>query len=208
MPKIVDPEERRRAVVDAVFRVVRRDGVEAASLRNIAAEAGLAIGSVRHYFAGHEELMVFAMKEMVERISARVLAHAEALRRPAPVRDRAARAEALLREFLPADEERFEETVVWLEFVNAARTRPSLQAEAKRLHEGMRMIVGKVLAEANRNGRLRAGLDLRLETERLAALLDGLAMAAVLQPWSFTPETGADVLHAHLGTLTVEGLWL
>ncbi|GIG70789.1 TetR/AcrR family transcriptional regulator [Phytomonospora endophytica] len=206
MPKIVDPEERRKAVVDAVFRVVRRDGVEAASLRNIATEAGLAIGSVRHYFTSHEELMVFAMKEMVERVSARVLAHAEALRRPAPVRDRAARAEALLREFLPVDDERFDETVVWLEFVKAARTRPSLQPEAKRLHDGMRMIVGKVLSEAHRNGRLREGLDLGIETEHLAALLDGLAMAAVLQPWSFTPERAVDVLHAHLGTLTETGL--
>jgi len=208
MPKIVDPEERRKAVVDAVFRVVRRDGVEAASLRNIAGEAGLAIGSVRHYFTSHEELMVFAMKEMVERVSARVLAHVEALRRPAPVRDRAARAEALLREFLPADDERFDETVVWLEFVIAARTRPSLQPEAKRLHDGMRMIVGKVLSEGDRNGRLRPGLDLDAETERLAALLDGLAMAAVLQPWSFTPQSALDVLHDHLATLTVEGLAL
>ncbi|MEV0645136.1 TetR family transcriptional regulator C-terminal domain-containing protein [Phytomonospora sp. NPDC050363] len=206
MPKIVDPEERRRAVVDAVFRVVRRDGVEAASLRNIATEAELAIGSVRHYFTSHEELMVFAMKEMVERVSARVLAHAEALRRPAPVRDRAERAEALLREFLPADSERFDEAVVWLEFTSAARTRPSLQPQAKRLYEGMRMIVGKVLAEANRGGRLHEGLDLDAETERLCALLDGLTVTAVLQPWSFTPQAALDVLHAHLSSLSVDGL--
>jgi AcrR family transcriptional regulator len=43
-----------------VFRVVRRAGFEQASLRNVAEEAGLAIGSVRHYFDGHTDLMVFA----------------------------------------------------------------------------------------------------------------------------------------------------
>ncbi|MFI9589760.1 TetR family transcriptional regulator [Nonomuraea sp. NPDC052265] len=44
-------------VAGTVFGVVRRAGFEQASLRNVAEEAGLAIGSVRHYFAGHTELI-------------------------------------------------------------------------------------------------------------------------------------------------------
>ncbi|MEI5134937.1 TetR family transcriptional regulator [Streptomyces libani] len=57
MPKQVDREARRREVVDALFRVAVRDGLQRASLRAVADEARLNIGSVRHYFAGQEELM-------------------------------------------------------------------------------------------------------------------------------------------------------
>lgn len=64
MPKIVDPGARRRAVADAVLRVIGREGVEGASLRNVAEEAGLAIGSVRHYFRDHDELLLFTMREL------------------------------------------------------------------------------------------------------------------------------------------------
>lgn len=35
----------------------------------------LNIGSVRHYFGGHDELIGFAMQSMLERVSARLHAH-------------------------------------------------------------------------------------------------------------------------------------
>lgn len=206
MPKIVDPEERRRLVAAAVFRVVRRDGIERATLKAIAAEAGLAVGSVRHYFTSHDELMVFAMNEMVESVSVRVLEHAEKLKRPAPAADRVARAERLLAEFLPLDERRMDEVVVWLEFATAARTRPELEPQVRRLHEGERMIVRRVLERGEASGRLRPGLDLDLETERLCAVLDGLAIAAALQPQLHDPERSLEVLRAHLAGLSEEGL--
>ncbi|MEV0662880.1 TetR family transcriptional regulator C-terminal domain-containing protein [Actinomadura luteofluorescens] len=49
-----------------MFRVVRRDGLEQASLRTVAAEAGLAIGSVRHSFGGQADIMIFAMRTFAE----------------------------------------------------------------------------------------------------------------------------------------------
>ncbi|GLZ80904.1 TetR family transcriptional regulator [Actinorhabdospora filicis] len=206
MPKIVDPEERRRLVAAAVFRVVRRDGIERATLKAIAAEAGLAVGSVRHYFTSHDELMLFAMNEMVDGVTARVLEHAETLKRPAPVADRMARAEQLLAEFLPLDERRMDEVVVWLEFAVAARTRPELATHVRRLHDGERMIVRRVLGRAEESGRLRPGLDLDLEAERLCAVLDGLAVAAALRPEAHDPERSMGVLRTHLAGLSVEGL--
>ena len=50
MPIVVDPEERRRDLAEAVWRVVRRDGLERASVREVAREAGVSMGSLRHYF--------------------------------------------------------------------------------------------------------------------------------------------------------------
>src|SRR3954462_1402508 len=103
VPRIVDPEARRTAVVDALFRVVRREGVEQASLRNVADEAGLAIGSVRHYFDSHDELLVFALRELEDRVEVRVRAGAERVRAAGTSAERGPLVEALLGELLPLD---------------------------------------------------------------------------------------------------------
>lgn len=195
MPKVVDPETRRDDVVEAVFRVIRRDGLEQASLRNVAAEAGLAIGSVRHYFAGHGELMVFAMRAMASRVERRLLAHLETL----PV-DPA----SMLSELLPLDETRRDEVTVWLAFTMAARTRPELRPLATEVYDGTRRLVTRILEGAEQRGRLRANLDHALETERLCALIDGLCVEGVLQPDRMNPSTMTKTLRLHLTALSAD----
>ena len=61
MPKQVDREERRRDIAAAVLRVVTTRGVEAASLRAVAAEAGVSMGAVQHYFTTRDEMLRFAL---------------------------------------------------------------------------------------------------------------------------------------------------
>ncbi|MET1074640.1 MAG: TetR family transcriptional regulator C-terminal domain-containing protein [Umezawaea sp.] len=197
----MDPEARRTAVVDALFRVVRREGVEQASLRNVADEAGLAIGSVRHYFDSHDELLVFALRELEDRVEVRVRAGAERILAADSSAERRPLVEALLGELLPLDADRHDEAVIWLAFVTAARTRPSLRPSALRLHEGLRMIVGRILARAAELGALPDGVAVDVETERLAALVDGLAVNAVLQPDRTTPGVMVAVLRRHLDDL-------
>ncbi|MFE4970874.1 TetR/AcrR family transcriptional regulator [Kitasatospora sp. NPDC056651] len=202
MPKIVDPVERRQAVADAVLRVAAREGLEHTSLRNVAEEAGLAIGSVRHYFAGSSELMIFAMRELARRIEARIRTHAAVLLDPAAVgTDRRERTVRLLAETLPLDAERREESALWLSFVTAARTRPDLRPRAAEVQAGLDDLVRHVLAESERAGGLAPGLDLGIETRRLSALLDGLTLQAVQHPDLVGPDDLRAVLRRHLDTL-------
>lgn len=201
MPKVVDPDARREAVVEAVFRVVYRDGLAQASLRNVAAEAGLAIGSVRHYFGSHAELMTFAMNAMIDRVSERLLRHVSRLRGPDPG-DRRALVAELLGELLPLSDDRRREAVVWLEFAAAARTDPRLRPLAQRAHDGMRQLVTRVLTGARQSGRLRRGTDITVETERLCSLVDGLTVTAVLHPDRLGATTMRTVLSRHLDSLT------
>ncbi|MGW2256067.1 TetR/AcrR family transcriptional regulator [Kitasatospora sp. NPDC001660] len=201
MPKIVDPVERRQAVADAVLRVAARKGLEHASLRNVAEEAGLAIGSVRHYLADSSELMIFAMQELGRRIDARIHTRARALLDPAPGADRRERTARLLAETLPLDPERREESALWLSFVTAARTRPELRPRAAEMQAGLDDLIRRVLVEAERSGGLASGLDLAVETRRLSALLDGLTLQAVQHPDLVGPDELRAVLHRHLDTL-------
>jgi AcrR family transcriptional regulator len=61
MPKLVDHEERRRQIATAVLRLVSTRGVEKASLRTVATEAGVSMGAVQHYFTTKDEMLRFAL---------------------------------------------------------------------------------------------------------------------------------------------------
>lgn len=194
MPKRVDPVARRNAVVDALFRVAVRDGLQRASLRVVADEAEINIGSLRHYFASHQELMTFAMRSMLDRLGERVRARLD------EVGDRPGRTALveLFAELLPLDGRRRGEATVFVEFVTAARTDPAFAELSHGAATGARDLVRQVLSRLD----LPAGRDVRVETERLAALLDGLTLSAVLYPDICGEAECTAALEAHLRDLT------
>ncbi|BEL07138.1 TetR family transcriptional regulator C-terminal domain-containing protein [Actinoplanes sichuanensis] len=160
-----------------------RDGLAAATLRNVAAEANLAIGSIRHYFDGHDELIIFAAQELGRRISQRVRAHAEQIFANADNRaERRRLSEALLEEWLPLDGDRHRETVLRHTFTVAARTRAELSPHAEALRDTMIAIIHRVLTSARDQGGLSPEIDIGLETARLHALLDGLSLQGLTEP--------------------------
>lgn len=205
MPKFVDAAVRRQEVVEAVFRIIAADGLERASLREVADEAGLAVGSVRHYFSSSEDLLVHSFGVVVDRITGRLAvaqAHLESLE-PGTAEHREG-VLTLLGQFLPLDEERAVDACVWMAFKNAARIRPFLAAEADRSHRSVAAVVGWLMMELSPPG--RTGADdghqgLVTEAERLLATLDGLTMHALLQPEWMTADMCRDVLSSHLLSL-------
>ncbi|MET1064927.1 MAG: TetR family transcriptional regulator C-terminal domain-containing protein [Arthrobacter sp.] len=203
MPKIVDAAVRRQEVVEAVFRIIAADGLEKASLREVADEAELAVGSVRHYFASSDELLAHSFSVVVDRIVGRLTAADDRLadaRTGTPEHHQGVL--TLLGELLPLDEERAVDACVWMAFKNAARTKPFLAAEADRSHRAVAAIVGRLVMEVS--SAAGATLDqqrLVTEAERLLATLDGLAMHALLQPEWMTAEMCSDVLESHLAGL-------
>lgn len=54
---------RRRRVLDATLRLAASGGFEAVQMRDVAAEAGVALGTVYRYFASKERLLLEAMIE-------------------------------------------------------------------------------------------------------------------------------------------------
>ena len=183
---------RRQEVVEAVFRIVAADGLERASLREVADEAGLAVGSVRHYFASSDELLASSFGVVVDRISTRLDAAEARLAGSAPgTAEHRGGVLAMLAELLPLDEERAVDSCVWMAFKNAARTRPFLAPEADRSHRTVAAVVGRLMMDLNPDAS-DGGPDrqeLVTEAERLLATLDGLAMHALLQPatWCLHP---------------------
>src|SRR3954452_20294269 len=59
--QIRNPEARTR-VVEAAWRVVAAEGVQGATMRGIAAEAGVTTGFVTHYFEDKQELLAAVLR--------------------------------------------------------------------------------------------------------------------------------------------------
>jgi AcrR family transcriptional regulator len=197
VPKIVDAEARRQDVVEAVLRIIAGDGLERASLRETADEAGLAVGSVRHYFAGSEELLAFSFASVVDRIVRRLEASLPGVHAAVPGSPgHRAAILTLLCGLLPLDGPRALEVCAWMAFRNAARVRPFLAAEADRSHREVAVIVGTVISALRPADEPKENLV--VEAERLLATLDGLCMHALLQPGWMTREMCIDVLEQHL----------
>jgi AcrR family transcriptional regulator len=59
-------ERRRRAILDATLRVIGRGGTDAVTLRRVAAEAQVPLGSTSYYFSGREELIREAFRSHLQ----------------------------------------------------------------------------------------------------------------------------------------------
>ena len=206
VPKIVDAAQRRQEIVGAVCRIIATDGLEGASLREVADEAGLAVGSVRHYFDSSDDLLSYSFTAVSDRILTRLNKALTGLAPAADDPDTSRAVLTLLGEFLPLDEERGLDACAWLAFRNAARIRPFLAAEADRSHRAVAAVVCQVITRLLREdggagpGATAddAGPQLVTAAEHLLATLDGLAMHALLQPGWMSPEMCRDVLESHI----------
>ncbi|SOD64478.1 transcriptional regulator, TetR family [Streptomyces zhaozhouensis] len=197
MPARIDLAQRRRDVVEAAFRLLVAEGFTGVSLRKVAVESGLNIGSVRHYFSDHRSLLIAAVTEVGDRMGARLTRHpTDAL---AGLTGEAA-VEALqrrLEELLPVDEERRVESIVLTEFIVAARVHPAFRPVTERMAADLRLAVTDFL----RALRVR---DPAEEAERIVAVLGGLALDSVTPHGSLGVARVRATLRAHLRSVLTD----
>lgn len=72
VPRSVDHDERRSTFAQAVWALVARGGLEAVSLRSVAAEAGVSMGRLQYYFATKDALLLHGLEHAHRRMEARI----------------------------------------------------------------------------------------------------------------------------------------
>lgn len=176
MPKKVDHHQRQEQIAEAVCRLAGRQGLDEVSLRHVAAEAGVSMGRVQHYFTTKDEMLQFAFRAISDRVERRMSAAATRLgRSPTP----RALLRAMLVEMLPLSEPALSEAPVLAAFFARAVVQPrfaeSQRADTTRMRE---FVTGLVGSEPEAVGLLSMvdGMMLQL----LAGHLDGPAALATL----------------------------
>jgi len=196
MPKQVDHQMRRRLIAEALWRVTVRQGLEEVSLRHVATEAGVSMGLVQHYFAGKDEMLLFALDTLNQHVSHRVAARVAALPDP---NDPRALVRAVLLEMLPLDQERRDDAVVGFAFLAQAAVRPTIATTLQASFAQLQDFVSAELRRFQEAGESQVDLDPERETLTLLALLDGLTVQVLAGQYS--AETALAVLDFHLDHL-------
>lgn len=163
-----------------------RDGIPALSVRKVAAEAGLPPSSLRYTFPTQASLRIRAYEMVVERLAERVAAIAPG----------ADWARAVLLELLPMDESRRLEMEITVVLGTAAMADGALRATHRTAHQAVRDLCERVVRAV---GVAPAGV--RGETERLHAMVDGLALHMIRQGEDEGTDWAVKVVDTHLADL-------
>lgn len=198
MPKIVDHDERRSELAAAVWRLASREGLEAVTVRRVAAEAGWSTGALVHYFRDKEQLIRFAFELTADRVARRIEAAAATLSDPLEL------ARTMVVEGLPLDRDRRSEVRLWFAFLGLALTRPALARAQRDAYRAWRRLLAEALSQAQERGDVAADLDCEREAAALIALADGLAVQATFEPRALTPERQLELVDERLERLRAE----
>ncbi|WP_299090859.1 TetR/AcrR family transcriptional regulator [uncultured Metabacillus sp.] len=194
MPKIVDHEWRKKLIAEASWRVILERGMEGATVRNIAKEAGLSLGALRHYFSTQDELLIFAMNLVIERVTERINKIAV---QELPPKEKILK---IILEMVPTNDESMAEMEVWFAFTAYARHRKGFDAHYDGLLTGMQRLIDSM----EQYQLLKENVDKSIEVERLYALVDGIALHAMLDPKRLNRDRIYKLFVYHLNSISKE----
>ncbi|MBT2521074.1 TetR/AcrR family transcriptional regulator [Arthrobacter sp. ISL-28] len=195
MPKIVDHDERRLELVDATWRIIARLGIEGATMREIATEAGFANGALKPYFPTKDTLLTFAFSHVFNRTNERI---AEVTAGKAGI----AALRAFCVEVLPLDEERINEARIVIPFWQKAINDPGKAAIHRDSMEQWHAAILEYLAQARKSGDVSSAVDDSTVAGHLLNMLLGAQIAAALAPHGQADLGLAEQLEAFLALLT------
>jgi AcrR family transcriptional regulator len=185
VPRVVDIQQRRDEITDAAARVIARSGIEAATMREVAAEAGWTTGVITHYFEDKRDLLLATFQAS--------LAHRRSLR-PPDTASPAARLRSSLEGALPLDDDRRRHWLVTLACCLHASNDEGLADAQRDAYREFREHVTELVVGAG----IADGDDPRTTAERLIAGADGVAVQALFDPASWPRDRQLQALDALL----------
>lgn len=178
MPKQVDHDQRRVQIAEALQRLTSRAGLEGVSLRQVAAEAGMSMGSVQHYFKTKDEMLLFALEHRhrlrSERITAKVLAEGPPTPRTI--------LRACLVEILPRDPDSESDYLIGVAYFIRAVADPAM---AKVFGEGMPELL-EFFADQIRQAQAAGDVPAHADPATEASIL-----------WAIADSQGSEILMGH-----------
>lgn len=192
MPKLVNHDQRRIEIVEAAWRIIARGGFAAATMREIAAEAGFANGGLKHYFSSKDDLLAAAFQHTFFRINERA-AHT--------IGDRSGldAIRLLCLEMLPLDKQRLVESRVAVAFWDRAASNSQLMKIHADSYAIWRHWIEQELHKARLAGRVASDQDDEQIIDELLAATAGMRMLPILDSKTSDPARLVNLLETIVG---------
>jgi AcrR family transcriptional regulator len=194
------PDARRDSLVEATLRSLAAHGHDGASVRRIAAEAGVSVGLINHHYASIDELIAAAYEKVALGIVRQLLEVTEAA--PPSPRERLS---AFFRASCSPSIINPDLLGVWVVFWSMIKHSPVMQETQRHTFAEYRAILKQLLTDyAAEIG--RDDTDMRLSAIGLSALLDGIWLELCLNPGGFAAEEGVRLCEAWIDGLAAGAL--
>jgi TetR/AcrR family transcriptional repressor of bet genes len=184
MPKIVDHEQRRRALASAALDAIAADGLDEVKLADIARKAGVTTGAIAHYFPDKDALLAAALEEVCTRLLAKI-----GMPDNPPTLDE-------LASCLPVTPQSRKEWRVWLAYWGRAPFSEKLRQIHAQYYLDIETAISEDLEGLTENPRQVAAA--------IIAAIDGLGTRATLEPEAWPKERQRALLTTVLAPLLAE----
>ena len=174
MPKLVDHEERRRAIAAATWRLIAAKGIDAANMRDIAAEAGYTNGALSHYFSGKDAILQTSFELVFEATNTRVASVIGDAKGLAALR-------IFCREVMPTTPETVLEARIAVSLWQRAMLDGHMEATNTRAMGLWRDRMAEFFEDAREMGEI-GDIDVALAVEQLLNMMMGMQILGVLTP--------------------------
>jgi AcrR family transcriptional regulator len=179
MPKIIDVNATKQRIVKAAWRVIATKGIQAASFRRVAIEAGCTTGLITHYFKDKNDLVAFAYCEVLDKMTADASA---AIERKGTIVEKLVAAIEAIEPIRPGERDF---TVVLMNFWATAAFNEVFAENLRGDYKIWREILSRAIREGVRKGELRPDTNVRMLTDMLTLVSDGLSVGLTLTPAAY-----------------------
>ena len=193
MPKIVDHDERRRSIAAAACAAIAEQGLEGATLAQVARRCKLTTGAIAHYFRDKDALLAAAMLESYRLQIERMDKH---LSKPEySLLD-------VLSEALPVTKTGHQLMKVWLAFWGRAVGDKMIADAQRSIHERWLQRVRGELQRGIHHNVLPAAMNVDDEAEALIAQIRGLCIRALFETKCWDRKRQLAFLERYLNRLS------
>lgn len=187
------PEVRRAMIIAAARERIAAQGMHGTTIRDIAAAAGVAVGTVTYHFSGIAEVLAEVLKAEMTEFSAPVMQAAAA----APTGGEGL---ITLGDGLLADGDRAREHwALWLDFWTLAAHQADYADWQAQVYRDLHGLAAALFARGATDGSLPALPDAEQRAVEYIALMDGLVVQSYLPNCRLAPERARAILAADIG---------
>lgn len=194
MPKIVDHDQRRNEIADAVLRLIASGGTNSVTTRNAAEEAGWSAGTVNHYFDSRSHLLLGALRRAAE-LQGQELKRIQREGQLSPLD----RLRWMIESNLPLDERRVALQKIFLEYYANANGRTETHEEVTQYLSNWRRVASRIIQACVDDGSITTSRAINALAVEIVAFTDGLAIHALLDPSVLQALTEGETLTISIG---------